>query len=125
MYKYRVMGTTVVTVYKEVWANNEEEALNKAYDELYSLKEYCGNGGCDKLIGVDGYDESVAADDNIKYDDAEILEYDPDYFECPDCHEQCEHKADIDGEEYWYCENCCQAYDDDGDVDYPDAEEEE
>lgn len=125
MNKYLVRGTTVVTVCKEVWANSEEEAFDKAYDQLHSLTEYCGNGGYDKLIGVDGDDESVSADGTIEYDDIEMLEHDPDYFECPECGEECEHKADVDGEEYWYCESCYTAYDDDGDVVYPDAEEEE
>ena len=125
MNKYCVRGTTVVTVCKEVWANNEEEAFDKAYNELSSLTGFCGNGGYDKLIGVYESDESVSADGTIDYDDIELLEHDPDYFECPDCHEQCERKADVDGEEYWYCENCCQAYDDDGEIVYPDIEEEE
>lgn len=125
MNKYRVYGTTVVTVYKEVWANSEDEAFDKAYKQLHSLTGYCGNGGYDKLIGVDGDDESVSADGTIEYDDIETLEHDPDYFECPECNEQCERKADVNGEEYWYCENCYTAYDDDGYEFYPDEEEEE
>lgn len=125
MYKYSVRGTTVVVVCKEVWANSESEAFDKAYSELSSLTEFCGNGGIDKLIGVYEQDESVFVDDTINYDDIEMLEYDPDYFECPECHEQCEHKADVDGEEYWYCESCCQSYDDNGEIVYPDIEDEE
>lgn len=81
MKKYRVCGTTTVTVYKEVWANDEDEAIDKANDELSSLTAFCGNGGIDKLIGVDGYDESVSADDYITWDDTEMLEEDPDYEE--------------------------------------------
>ena len=125
MYKYCVRGTTVVTVCKEVWANSEAEAFDKAFNALSSLTGFCGNGGTDKLIGVYESDESVSADDTINYDDIEVLEYDPDYFECPECHEQCEHKADVDGEEYWYCDHCYQSYDDDGEVVYPDIEDEE
>ena len=125
MTKYRVYGTTVVTVCKEVWANNEEEAFDKASNQLDSLTAYCGNFGYDKLVGVDGDGESVDADGYIEWNDTEMLEYNPDYFECPECGEECEHKADVDGEEYWYCDSCCTAYDDDGDVVYPDAEEEE
>ena len=30
MKKYRVCGITTVTVYKEVWANDEDEAYRKA-----------------------------------------------------------------------------------------------
>lgn len=125
MYKFRVYGTTTVTVTKEVWANSKEEAMEKAEQQLSNLTGYAGNGGWDKLVGVDGHDEAVSADDNIVYDDVETMEYDPDYFECPDCGEQCEHRADVDGTEYWYCEDCCQSYDDDGDIVYPDAEVDE
>lgn len=124
MKKYRVCGTTTVTVYKEVWANNEDEACEKAYKELDCLTEYCGNGGIDKLIGVDGYDESVAADDFIHYDDTEVLEDDPNYFECSECGEECEKRTDSDGTEYWWCDNCYCAYDDDGDEYFPNEEDE-
>ena len=115
MKKYRVEGTTVVTVRREVWANSEEEALQKAYDELDCLTAYCGNGGDDKMVGVEEEDESVEAFDNITYDEVIELEDDPDFFECPDCGERCERRTDNDGVEYWYCDNCCCACDDDGD----------
>ena len=119
------MGTTVVTVCKEVWANSESEAYDKASSELSSLTEYCGNGGIDKLIGVEGDDESVAADGYIEYDDIEMLEDDPSYFECPKCGEECWAREDVEGDEYWWCDDCCQAFDDDGDKVYPDFEEDE
>ena len=125
MKKFRVMGTTVVTVCKEVWANSESEAYDKASSELSSLTEYCGNGGIDKLIGVEGDDESVAADGYIEYDDIEMLEDDPSYFECPKCGEECWAREDVEGDEYWWCDDCCQAFDDDGDKVYPDFEEDE
>ena len=125
MKKYRVCGTTTVTVYKEVWANNEEDACEKAYNELDSLTEYCGNGGIDKLIGVDGHDESVSADDFIHYDDVEILEDDPDYFECCECGEECEKRIDSDGTEYWWCSECDKGFDEDGYEYWPDDEEED
>ena len=125
MKKYRVCGTTTVTVYKEVWANNEDDALQRAETELSSLTEYCGNGGYDKLIGVDGDDESVAADGMIIYDDAEVLEDDPNYFECFECEVECEKRTDSDGTEYWWCEECGRAYDEDGYEYFPDDEEDE
>lgn len=125
MKKYRVIGTTTVTVTKEVWAANEEEACEKAYYQLDSLTAYCGNGGIDKLIGVDGDDESVDADGMIEYNDVELIGEDPDYFECPDCEEECEKRTDNDGVEYWWCENCNTAYDEDGDEFYPEEDEEE
>lgn len=125
MKKYRVCGVTTVTVYKEVWANNEDEAMDKANYGLSSLTAFCGNGGTDKLIGVYEYNESVAVDDYIEWNDTELLEEDPDYFECPDCEEGCEKMTDSEGEEYWYCESCSQSYDDDGNIFYPAVEEEE
>ena len=125
MKKYRVCGTTTVTVYKEVWANDEDEAYRKAEKELSSLTEYCGNGGYDKLIGVDGYNESVAANDMIIYDDTEILEDDPDYFECDECGEECEKKVDGDGTEYWWCSDCDKGFDEYGYEYWPDNEKED
>ena len=125
MKKYRVYGNTVVEVVKEVWANSEEEAYEKAEKQLYSLTEYVGNGGYDKLIGVDGNDESVAANENIEYDDCEVLEDDPDYFECSNCDDECEKRTDADGEEYWWCDSCCMAFDENGEEIWIDDEEEE
>lgn len=125
MKKYRVYGTTVVEVTKEVWANSEEEAYEKAENQLHSLTEYCGNGGYDKLVGVDGSDESVAANENIEYDDCELLEDDPDYFECPNCDDECEKRTDTDGEEYWWCDSCCMAFDENGEEIWIDEEEED
>ena len=125
MKKYRVYGTVVVEVTKEVWANSEEEAYKKASNKLYTLTEYCGNGGYDKLVGVDGYNESVAANESIEYDDCEVLEDDPDYFECPNCDVECEKRTDANGNEYWWCDSCCMAFDEDGEEFWPDEEEEE
>ena len=125
MKKFRVIGTTVVTVYKEVWANDKDEAMEKAENQLSSLTAYCGNGGCDKLVGVDDSDESVSADEFIEWDDVEMLEDDPNYFECPQCGEECWSREDNEGEEYWWCDDCEQAFNDDGDEVYPDFEEDE
>lgn len=125
MKKYSVRGTTVVTVIKEVWAASEEEAYDKAWRELTGLTAFCGNGGTDKLIGVYGSDESVAADDNIEYDDIEVLEDDPDYFECFECERECEKMTDSDGTEYWECPDCGKTYDEDGDEYFPEEEEDE
>lgn len=125
MKKYRVYGTTTVSVVKEVWAANEEDAYERAERELNSLTEYCGNGGYDKLVGVDGHDESVAANDTIYYDDIETIEDDPDYFECCQCGEECEKKTDSDGTEYWWCEGCYKGFDEDGEEYIPEEEEDE
>ena len=123
MKKFRVMGITEVTVYKEVWANSEDEAIEKAENELPELTVYCGNGGYDKLVGVDEYEESVEINDEIKWNDTEMIEDNPDYFECPRCGEECWSREDVDGDEYWWCDECYQAFNDDGDEVYPDWEE--
>lgn len=122
MTKYRVYGTAVVTVTKEVWANNEDEAKEKAFDKLPSLTGYCGNGGWDKLVGVDDDDATVETNEDIEYDDVEVLEEDPDHFECPECGEECERRTDTDGTDYWFCEECFTSFDDDGNEVYPEAE---
>jgi hypothetical protein len=123
MKKFKVFGNVNVVVTKEVWANTEEEAMEKAAQKLSCLTAYCGNGGYDKLVGVENHDESVDVFDDIVYDDVEELEDDPDYFECPECEEECERREDVHGVGYWYCEYCCQSYNDDGEVIYPEEEE--
>ena len=123
MTKYKVYGTVTVSVTKEVWANNEDEAYDRAQNELDTLTEYCGNGGYDKLIGVDGEDESVAVYDSICYDEIEVVEDDPDHFECSNCDEVCDACELDDGTEYWHCPNCGSYYDKDGNEFYPDDEE--
>ena len=125
MKKYSIRGTTVVTVTKEVWANSEEEAYEKASCHLNCLTAFCGNGGTDKLVGVYEDDESVSADDDIHYDDIEELEDDPDHFECPNCDEECDACEQDDGTEYWHCPNCGAYYDEDGDEFYPDDDDED
>lgn len=125
MKKYRVMGTVMVSVYKEVWAHNEDEAYEKAYDQLDNLTEYVGNGSYDRLVGVENEGESVAADGMIEYTDIEEIEDDTDYFECPECGEECEVCEQDDGTTYYYCEDCERYYDEDGDEFYPDVDEEE
>ena len=125
MKKYRVCGTVVVSVFKEVWANSESEAYDKAYSELDNLTEYVGNGSYDRLVGVENEGESVAADGIIEYNDIELLENNPDYFECPNCGSECWAREDDDGDEWWWCDDCEQAFNDDGDEVYPDFDEDE
>lgn len=126
MKKFRVMGTTVVTVYKEVWANDEDEAIEKVENQLSGLTAYCGNGGGDKLVGVDNYDESVDASGYIEWEDTEMLEDNPDYMECPDCYEELEEQLDDDGNRTgWFCPECTNWFDDDGNMISPDWDEDE
>lgn len=125
MKKYRVTGTVEVVVTKEVWAHDEDDAYEKASMELPSLAAYAGNGGWDKLVGVSESDESVDVFDDIEYNDAEELEDDPDYFECPECGEECEVCEHEDGGRYYWCDDCEQAYDEDGEKVWFDEEEED
>lgn len=125
MKKYKVYGAVTVCVTKEVWANNEDEAREKAYDQLSCLTAYCGNGGGDKLVGVDGDDESVDTFDDIEYTDVEEIEDDPDYFECPDCDEECDVCESEDGTKYFCCINCGNYYDEDGNEFCPKDDEED
>ena len=86
MKKYAVHGVVEVEVVKQVWANSEDEAYEKASNQLSSLTEYVGNGSDDRLIGVEEDGESVFTHGNeIDYNDIELLEDDPEYMECPDC----------------------------------------
>ena len=77
MKKYIITGYTKVTVEVTVEAENEEEAIEKAYDNV-SIDNYCGNGGTDKLIGVCNTDEATAsiyADNELEYTEVEEIEY--------------------------------------------------
>ena len=126
MKKYAVHGIVEIEVVKEVWANSESEAYEKAYRELSTLTEYCGNGGDDKLVGVGESGESVSTCSNdIEYNDIELLENDPNYFECPKCGEECWSREDVEGDEYWWCDDCYQAFNEGGDEVFPDFEDEE
>ena len=124
MKKYKVYGVTTVSVTKEVWANSEEEAYDKAQNQLDSLTEYCGNGGYDKLIGVDEEGESVACYDSICYDDIEEVEDNPDYFECPNCDTECNVCESDNGIKYFICENCGSCYDVNGNDFEPEEDDE-
>ena len=76
MKKYIITGYTEVTVEVTVEAENEEEAIEKAYDNV-SIDNYCGNGGTDKLIGVCDTDEAIAsiyADNELEYTEVEEIE---------------------------------------------------
>lgn len=76
MKKYTVTGYANVVVEVTVEAENEEEAIEKAYDNV-SINNYCGNGGVDKLIGVCNTDEATAsiyADSEFEYLEVEKIE---------------------------------------------------
>ena len=76
MKKYTVTGYANVVVEVTVEAENEEEAIEKAYDNV-SIDNYYGNGGTDKLIGVCDTDEATAsiyADSELEYTEVEEIE---------------------------------------------------
>ena len=76
MKKYIVTGYANVVVEVTVEAENKEEAIEKAYDNV-SIDNYCGNGGTDKLIGVCDTDEATAsiyADSELEFAEVEEVE---------------------------------------------------
>lgn len=69
--KYRVTGSIQVSVGITVEAASEEDAIQKAYEEFGGVNDYCGNGGTDKLIGVDGDTEWIEADGIVEFNSVE------------------------------------------------------
>ena len=126
MKKFKVYGTYTITIAKEVWARDEDEAVDKAQDNWGGVHEYVGNGGYDKLIGVYGDDESVAADGYEEWGtNVEELEDNPDYMECPECGEELDICETADGTQYWWCRDCEKTFDEDGEEIYIDEDEED
>ena len=76
MKNYTVTGYAIVVVEVTVEAENEEEAIQKAYDNV-SIDNYYGNGGADKLIGVCDTEEATAsiyADSELEFAEVEEVE---------------------------------------------------
>lgn len=70
MHRYLVLGNTSVVVSIEVDANSEKEALAKANKKFpHGVKCFAGNGGINKLIGVDGETECIFSDEPVEFDD--------------------------------------------------------
>lgn len=67
MGKYRVYGHTNVLVAIDVLATSKADALEFAKNARSSLKAFAGNGGTDKLVGVEFSFESVSANQKIVY----------------------------------------------------------
>lgn len=66
---YDVHGTAKVVVTVTVEAETEEEAIEKATEEFGGLYGFVGNGGIDKLVGVNGLNEHIYADEEPEFDD--------------------------------------------------------
>ncbi len=66
---YIVLGHSTVIIAVEVQATNENEAMDLVKKRFGGIHEYAGNGGVDKLIGVNGKAESIYAPENVEFDD--------------------------------------------------------
>jgi hypothetical protein len=66
MKKYKVPFTVTISGEMEVEADNMEEAIETVESE--SLIGYCGNGGVDKLMGVDNDNISLQDSGNFEVD---------------------------------------------------------
>lgn len=76
MKKYIVSGKVTAFISVKIEAENEEEAIEKAYEECPGPMNFVGNGGCDKLIGVrdtDSANVSIASDDEVEYTEVEEI----------------------------------------------------
>lgn len=74
MKKITVLGHTPVTVSVTIEVPDnavltESEIYAKAVKKFGGIRSYLGNGGNDKLIGVEGDGESISADESVTFDD--------------------------------------------------------
>ena len=68
--QFDVFGTITVSVTCRVTADNAEDAVEAAYEEFGGVRNYVGNGGTDKLIGVRGTHESIECGDDVEWAEA-------------------------------------------------------
>jgi len=69
--KFNVYGTATIGVTIKVEAETEQGAIEMAYEKFPGLTGYAGNGGFDKLVGVNDSDVSLDAGDEFDFSDAE------------------------------------------------------
>lgn len=77
MKKYAVYGKVAAFVRVELEAEDKKDAIERAYDECSSVMAFVGNGGTDKIIGVDNSDSaevSISCDDEIEYTEVEEID---------------------------------------------------
>lgn len=74
MKKYIVTGKVTAFITVEIEAESKEEAIEMAYEECSGPTSFVGNGGYDKLIGVDGDNVSISCDDEVEYTEVEEIE---------------------------------------------------
>ena len=71
MSNYRVSIPYIIYVDIEVEADDEESAVEEAYD-LSHISNYVGNGGSDKLVGVCSSQASIDAPEGYAEGDYEL-----------------------------------------------------
>lgn len=100
MKKYRVLGSAEAIISKEVLANDEQEAYEKAFEDFPYLTTYFGR-------------EMEISYDRVECDGIELIkDY---YMECPNCGKELEeHFDDCGNETSWFCPECDKVFDDDG-----------
>lgn len=74
MREIRVFGHAQVTVSVVIRVRGdaeltEKEIFQRARRKFGGIHSYLGNGGDDKLIGVENRNETISADENLKFDD--------------------------------------------------------
>lgn len=74
MPKITVLGHTTVTVSTVIEVPDgplpsEDEIFEMAKKTFGGIQACAGNGGLDKLIGVYGDNETIAADEGVEFDD--------------------------------------------------------
>lgn len=77
MKKYIVSGKVTAWINVQLEAENEKEAIEKAYEECIGPVNFVGNGGYSKLIGVSDSDcaeVSIYCDDEVEYTEVEEIE---------------------------------------------------
>ena len=76
--EYNVIGHVQVAVIVRVNAENANEAMEKAHEQLPELTAYSFNREHDahhKMVGVAGENEHIYTDDNeIEYDEAKLVQ---------------------------------------------------
>lgn len=68
MTTYTLQYKTEVYIYVKIDAENDQEALDKANDMDLTLRSYCGNGGCDKLVGTTESYMSIEPSEEVEFD---------------------------------------------------------
>lgn len=72
MKKVRVFGhvNVVVTTVVEVEDDaTEDDILKAANNQFTGVHQLVGNGGVDKMIGVDGDEDTIMVDESVEFDD--------------------------------------------------------